>query len=127
MSMSHGTAQNCWLKSSNSKTAKDPACTSAGVGPTSGPPPPPPPGPPPPPQLYDVVKDPGEHKDVAAANKAVVARLLGRLEFYLAQRCGAASSCPCYNGVPTQSDNPSCGAATKKNDSHVGPVVGPWC
>jgi hypothetical protein len=57
----------------------------------------------------------------------VVARLRARLGFYLGQRCGAASSCPCRGGLPTASNDPTCGAATKKNNSHVGAVVGPWC
>lgn len=119
---------NCWLKDSNSQTTKDHACTSAGVGPVSPPhPPPPPPGPPPPPQLYDVVADPSEHHNVASSNADVVSQLMGRLNTYLDQRCGPASSCPCYGGVPTASNNPRCGPATKKNNSHVGLVVGPWC
>lgn len=57
----------------------------------------------------------------------MVARLRARLGFYLGQRCGAASSCPCRGGLPTASNDPTCGAATKKNNSHVGAVVGPWC
>ena len=120
---------NCWAKSSNSRLAKDPACTSAGTGPIHGPPPPPPARPPPPPQLYDVDADPSEHKDVAAlpANKDVVTRLLARLNFYLSQRCGSASSCPCYGGLPTASATPSCPPCAGKNDSHVGHVVAPWC
>ena len=80
-----------------------------------------------PPQLYDVVADPGEHTNVAAANEDVVTRLLGRLDFYLSQRCGPASSCPCYGGLPTASSSASCPPCTGKNDSHVGHVVGPWC
>jgi hypothetical protein len=113
-------ADNCWLKGSNSKTIKDHACTSAGVGPVG-------PRSPPPPQLYDVVADPGEHHNVASANADVVSQLMNRLNTYLDQRCGPASSCPCYAGVPTASNNPACGPATKKNNTHVGPVVGPWC
>ena len=73
------------------------------------------------------MQDPGEHHDVASANAAIVSQLLERLNSYLKQRCGPASSCPCYGGVPTASNNPSCGAATKENNTHVGPVVGPWC
>ena len=68
-----------------------------------------------------------EHKNVAGANKGVVAKLMTRLNFYLAQRCGAASSCPCYGGVPTASSTPGCPPCKGKNESHVGRVVAPWC
>eukprot|EP01051_Picozoa_sp_SAG22_P004955 SAG22_NODE_281_length_13064_cov_13.367605_8_plen_584_part_00 len=120
-----GGQANCWLKNAPSALVPGKACT-AGIG-SGGSPPPPPPGPPPPPQLYNVTADPGEHTDVAAANPEVVKALLDRLDFYLGQRCGAASSCPCRGGVPTASNDPTCGPVVKQNDSHVGLVVGPWC
>jgi arylsulfatase A-like enzyme len=65
--------------------------------------------------LFDVIKDPTEHNDVAAANPDVTSKLYQLL--YEAQK----------NGVQAQND-PNCGPPNFPYDPRVGDVVlTPWC
>ena len=68
---------------------------------------------------FDVLADPGEHKELSAANPAVVQQLMAKLTAYRASAVDVVGG----GGHP----DPKCPKYPGFNDSHVGKVWRPWC